>query len=480
MIKKLTKQLLSTLQRTGWGYPSNYINTNPIYADTSNTQYALLGLRAAVAMGESVPKSKWRQIAQAVIRRQGRSGGFGYQNSEKPTGAMTVAGLTSLVICAEALPTRDGLAGKIRAARKKAMDWLEKNWSVERNVAFPKSTKETDRWIFYHLYGLERLGAYLDADRICGHDWYAEGLPVVLKAQTTDGSWLKIMREADTCFALLFLRRGSRTTGLAPRVRVQRAAELKHPVTIGTDGRHPAKVWVRKGGAEFRRIVGKGMTPTRLIWTVDEKQVEAAPITEERPLESHVLQWAATGNGAYTIKATVVFGNADAQPGTRVSSNPLLIKVDNISDPEAEAVVADLGNNLLKSAAATVTASSHSRWTRPEHAVDGTLARGWLCAPDDKAPWIRVELEDPVRARSCKLVFAKRPAKPTKEVSRPRLIEISFDGGRKRRLELLDSSSKKHELSFSARTIRRIDIRILDRYPGKIASLGFAAIELQR
>ena len=478
-VKQLTKQLVATLQRTGWGYPSNATGENPVYADTSNSQYALLGLQAAAAMDAPVSKTTWRNAADALIRRQGRSGGFGYQRSERPTGAMTVAGLASLVICSKALPPRGGLQPKLKVARRRADAWLQSNWSMTRNVAFPKATKETDRWLLYHLYGVERLAAFLGKVKIGGHDWYAEGVPVVLKSQKKDGSWQRVMREADSCFALLFLRQGSRVTGLAPRVRVQRGVAAKSPFAIGMDGAHPVKAWVRKGGAELRRRIEAGKTPVQLTWTIDDEVIRTVKLTPDATIEDQVLEWRSERNGIRRISAVLKLADSSGKV-EELRSNVLELKIDNVPALGTEEIVKDLGKNLIDRDDTVVDASSHSQWTRPEHVVDGTHARAWLAAPDDGTPWVRVRFERPVRARELVLTSARSPRERDDHLARPKGIEVSFGGRKKRVVTLDDTVRKQHTITFPARSVREVRVRIVSRYPGKVNSPGFAEVELRR
>jgi hypothetical protein len=89
----------------------------------------------------------------------------------------------------------------------KAMDWLTKNYDVRKNP-MKKSYAH-----LYFLYGLERAGILYGTEFFGSHDWYADGANRLLDLQKPDGSWdtadtFTHQGIADTCFAILFLRRG--------------------------------------------------------------------------------------------------------------------------------------------------------------------------------------------------------------------------------------------------------------------------------
>jgi hypothetical protein len=134
---------------------------------------------------------------------------------------MTTAGIGALMIAAECLG--DGLGngagnGLSRTQRKdlddactRALAWLAANWSVDENPHKGKS------WLYYFLYGLERVGALMQREYIGEHPWYVEGARFLTDAQRDDGSWSQDSEQADTCFALLFLKRATppSVTGIA-------------------------------------------------------------------------------------------------------------------------------------------------------------------------------------------------------------------------------------------------------------------------
>lgn len=180
--------------------------------DLSNSQYAALGLRAAVALGHKVERRVWTRLAAAVRDLQSSYGGFGYRpgdGSGSPGGyaSMTAAGIAVLAICDQQLANRS-------FDKEIGRGW---QWFA-RNVASVGSRDE--RHSFYFHYGLERAAILCDVAKVGEVDWYAQGARMLVKEQLANGGWrsaadgmLLPPREAGpgdpvaTAFAVLFLRR---------------------------------------------------------------------------------------------------------------------------------------------------------------------------------------------------------------------------------------------------------------------------------
>lgn len=127
------------------------------------------------------------------------------------TGSMVTSGLAGLLVCKSQLEGTSRyekeLKGRINQALRDGAAWLALNFSVTQN---PNS----DLHHFYFLYGLERAGVLGVLDKLGTHDWYLEGATYLIGAQfQSDGHWLAAQGTAsevpDTCFALLFLARGT-------------------------------------------------------------------------------------------------------------------------------------------------------------------------------------------------------------------------------------------------------------------------------
>jgi len=227
-----------------WGYPNAGNDLNR--ADTSNTQYAVLGLQAATRIGYAVKEGTWtgvlRHFAQVrdgegargtvTLLRAGQAvtenvppspvakvAGFRYRANEKRTwGSMTCAGIASLSIVRDEM--RRAHIAKFGAKQEDEIDtmilgawaWLDQHWDVDRHPEKPGRD-----WYYYWLYSLERAGILDAVQRVGGRDWYFEGATELLARQTKDGFWDEPggNHTAETSFALLFLKRA--TAPLTPK-----------------------------------------------------------------------------------------------------------------------------------------------------------------------------------------------------------------------------------------------------------------------
>ena len=249
--KALAAKLSTSQEATGWRYPGGSDGLE----DLSNTQYALLGLRAAVSLGIEVkpgvfesaleyaqkhkrtgkkrvrtwiPNPSWEpwlaqdQYGQFMAGPKVFEVSWAYMpNNPKSklawtsTGSMTTAGVAVVAIIKEQLVAHK----KLTLARRKQIDgmlrgglaWLGNNFTVSKNPG--------DRaWHYYYLYGMERVGALLGVTHMGQNDWYKEGATYLLEKQKETGSWWdpgggpndKHTDETlQTCFALLFLKRAT-------------------------------------------------------------------------------------------------------------------------------------------------------------------------------------------------------------------------------------------------------------------------------
>lgn len=231
---KQGRDFLVANQTSGyWRYPAGGF-------DLSNTQYALLGLKAVDRCGLEVPQSVWKASLDFLLGFQAATGppvevranevrgeyriewkeaalarGFCYttgmgggkgMKGDPSTGSMTTAGAAGLMICQSALwKSRKFTAedrDRTRKAVRDAIAWMQVNFDVTTNPHGSES------WHYYYLYGLERMG-------IVGHlrflgkiDWYLEGAEFLLHEQDDAGSW-DSGDPIQTAFALLFLKRSS-------------------------------------------------------------------------------------------------------------------------------------------------------------------------------------------------------------------------------------------------------------------------------
>jgi hypothetical protein len=117
---------------------------------------------------------------------------------------MTAGGVSSLLIYDFHL----SIPAKGDAALTRGLEWMAKNYDVIRNP------KKRSYGSIYYLYALERVGSLLESDRIGNYEWYADGARHLMTSRKPGGTWHAgdvLPREAhvDTCFAILFLCRGT-------------------------------------------------------------------------------------------------------------------------------------------------------------------------------------------------------------------------------------------------------------------------------
>ncbi len=213
----------------GWSYAAGGC------ADLSNTQYAILGLKSASRLGVAVPAITWRKSLGFALQKMKLTGedavlecifksgktegrkaqlcGWVYSTKyDDITGSMTTAGLTILAVCrSELLRSKEWTSETLQKSTQDA-EWGGLAW-LEKYLTF-RGTPPEGLWyhaafLYYYIYGVERVGLLLDLQRIGQHDWYGEGAAILLSWQREDGRWEGPQRVPvlESSFALLFLKR---------------------------------------------------------------------------------------------------------------------------------------------------------------------------------------------------------------------------------------------------------------------------------
>jgi squalene-hopene/tetraprenyl-beta-curcumene cyclase len=99
-------------------------------------------------------------------------------------GSMTYAGIKSLIYCG---------VSKDDPRIKKAYEWIQKNYTVERNPGMPESR---DQWgLYYYYHTMAKCLDVLGIDEVVDaqgkkHDWRADITAALAKRQRPDGSWV--------------------------------------------------------------------------------------------------------------------------------------------------------------------------------------------------------------------------------------------------------------------------------------------------
>ncbi len=212
--------------------------------DNSNTQYAILGLRACHDAGIQLPAAVADKAIDWCRRSQSRESGvakikvfdtapgeprpkgttvallaepqgWDYVDGSVAYGSMTAGSVGSLCLL---LYMKDGDAGKVRSWQSdknvlQGLAWLAKNFAPDINPgSTTKYISHSKEYVFYYLYAIERAGMLYGTERFGAHLWYPEGAKFLLESQGPDGSWKGegLNERENTCFAILFLKRGTR------------------------------------------------------------------------------------------------------------------------------------------------------------------------------------------------------------------------------------------------------------------------------
>jgi hypothetical protein len=193
--------------------------------DNSNSQYAALGIRACLSGLVVVPKETIKPAESWWEKTQHSDGGWSYGNealADESWGSMSAGAVGALAIYKYYLFRVWGEKNDWKSAPSvtKGAGWLGQNLSFEKNPKFPMGE---GIWHHYWIYAVERAGRLLETEQFGSHEWYPDGANWLLARQQADGSW---QREdwagqngprdrwipgviAETCFAILFLRRAT-------------------------------------------------------------------------------------------------------------------------------------------------------------------------------------------------------------------------------------------------------------------------------
>lgn len=253
----------------------------PTIGDNSNTQFALLGLHEAARAGMAVRDDTWVRSQQYWVSCANADGSWGYSGRSPGTGSMTCAGIASIWITAEniGIPDAQAAAGSVSCCGggrspdvlERGLAWLGRRFSVTQNPG-----TGGDTWLYYYLYGLERVGRFTARRYVGDHDWYREGASMFVDAQDRLSGQFAARRIEDatvaTSFALLFLAKGRR------------------PVVVAKSRHGPEPDWNRHGHdiahlVEFVESKWKKEYPAGLSWHV----LDTPGATHEDLMQAPVL-----------------------------------------------------------------------------------------------------------------------------------------------------------------------------------------------
>jgi len=194
----------SQLKSGGWSYGTRNVPEQAFSGwvyDLSNTQFAILGLRAAANAGARIPQATWERALALLDKAQLPDGGWSYQGGDGSSyDRMTAAGAYSWIICAISLDEKLAPEAAAENARLRgALNWLARSGEAKPLASPPD---------YYFLYSLERCCMIAKVERLGTRDWYADGASLLVRSQSPEGIWSGGHSPAvGTSMALLFLRK---------------------------------------------------------------------------------------------------------------------------------------------------------------------------------------------------------------------------------------------------------------------------------
>jgi hypothetical protein len=185
----------------------------------SRSQYAVLGVWAAMQAGVEIPGTYWKTVEEAWERNQESDGGWSYAHeSNYPTSpGMTAAAVATLYEAQDALAGSRGIncTGNLEsAAIRKGLQWLASNSDkIAATTHYPRD------FPYATLYAFERVAVAGGYKYIGDVDWFQRGADWLIKTQQKDGAWPAKPADGapagkwlggvpDASFAVLFLARG--------------------------------------------------------------------------------------------------------------------------------------------------------------------------------------------------------------------------------------------------------------------------------
>jgi hypothetical protein len=225
--------------------------------DNSNTQFAVLALWTGRRYGIATQPALVKAY-NYFHKTQGRDGGWNYHaelGGSTPT--MTCAGVLALAVGHGAnVEIRKEKGGKAdsadvsKDANLKA-GLLALGTAVGAPVGWdgigprPGAIPSLSGKGYYYLWSLERICVALGLKTIAKKDWYHWGAELLLANQSPDGTWRGEFSDyqADTCFALLFLKKANLTGNLSERL---------------TGLKDPGEKVLKAGGVGGGSLIGSG------------------------------------------------------------------------------------------------------------------------------------------------------------------------------------------------------------------------------
>jgi hypothetical protein len=512
-MRAVVAELLAWQTTSGWSY-APVAREGAVYRDAipstdlSNTQYAVLGLRAADHAGVEVPAEAWSRALAATLalqesaveieipRRDGRTGtekvetaGFRYRGDREITASMTSAGCAIVSVCRTALGKRikAQTAKEAAAALELGKAWLDSHWNLEENFGSLEPQN-----FYYYLYGLERVGTLLETETFGEHAWYAEGAELLLKKQEGNGSWVvggyaptpwrEIPAEHDTCFAIQFLKRGSRATVRTGEPGREKRRDAAAPVTMAASGRTEVLLWIGGfGDAVLARAGGVKVASVEYLTGSTVLARVAGDPGKAWSTEDYLVRHVFAEPGTVPVRARVVL----ASPAATIESKPVQVASDGTLEPWMTRAATAWKRNLLLGQPIDATSSSvNTAGQEAQKALDGQESTLWVCGERDASPSLVLEWKKPIAAETLVLSGACSRRADLGKYDRIRRVRVQLD----KRKDSIEVEAPGNELEPIAvplpkgTQVRRIEIQIVERETGGEwkGRAGFTEVGLER
>jgi hypothetical protein len=262
LVMRLLASLGARKTKSGWSYtPDQAAQT--AQGDNSNSQYAMLGFKAAALLGAEFDIQVFKDEAERLLTqfsdettmpqvsfsrkeqpvkdaKPKKNEGTGGKNMVQPGGwgyismksaeflmQMAAAGISSLMVCMDELKLRGVLEPALEARIEKTLNAALaftslRYYKADGSHELYATLSETQHgWgLYYNLYSIERGCMLAGVTQLQGGiDWHRIGSEILLDQQSKDGAWRGYQATyptsatatstppiIDTCLAILFLK----------------------------------------------------------------------------------------------------------------------------------------------------------------------------------------------------------------------------------------------------------------------------------
>lgn len=463
--------------------------------DLSNHQFGVVALHELDEHGIKLDPKLWRRLAERIVATQKPDGSWGYVPEGGATPTMSLAGLAVAAACRNALE-RGGAPRKDLEVMQKSVDrglqYCGENFLLDQ----PRDAGPLDRWFWYACYGMERCAALAGADHFGKHDWYAEVADQLCNEQGGDGAWRTPWGddEITTAFCLLTLARATAATGM-PSIAARFAprwssAGAEADLTITAVGAPEVSVYLAGIGKKaVEDFSWPGEARPRIVevqWLLDGQpagepvRMEGDPAGRARAGSTprFAARLSVPGNGDFRLQAVarvIPPGGSEAEL-EEFGSAPLILAVRGLVDPPRRLEMEAMHRESwpLRPDLREISCSSTQDAARAgaERAFDRAQSTRWSCLKDDPEPWLRAEFRRGVAVKAIRLLPVLDQGRMGDGLGmdvprRVRLLvndreEILLDCGP---ADMLRGLTVEFDKKI---TLRRIEVRILQRDPGLV------------